>query len=347
MLFLIHPLSRKLYEATFLPRFHDAEWCKGSTPGFGLGRFRFESWLRSSGGGHFLLPLRIPHLSSPQLPPPAFLDAASSKARFLPPATIISMALRIHTAQATTRRDGGIACYGLSVSGTDVSEPAVHTEWGLCERGAKGDANAGANLAGLRAVLAGIEWYSANISKLPVGEQAVVYVDQAEAVSYIEQVRSRMLTGRRSPSKLEGGQRVDFTTTIRLRALLGKCRGLALSVYEPHDPREYQDALELAERSLVAELESSRGERAGEVELADLGKGLFRASGRYEVDALLVYCECKDFEITNAGRLGRYPVRCKHIFAAQQRLRMSGGPAAGVNRAAGREGGADYAGRTG
>lgn len=255
------------------------------------------------------------------------------------------MALRIYTAQATTRRDGGIACYGLVVRDDRAGDPATHTEWGPCERGAKAGASAGAELAGLRAALAGMEWYSANPARMPVGEQATVYVERAEAVSYIEQVRSRMLTGRRSPSKLEGGQSVDFTTTIRLRTLLGKCRGLALSVYEPHDPREYQDALELAERSLVAELEASRSARAGEVELADLGKGLFRASGRYKVDALLLQCGCKDFEITNAGRLGRYPVRCKHILAAQARM---GGPAApNVSQAVYGQGGTGHVGTFG
>lgn len=252
------------------------------------------------------------------------------------------MTLRIYTAQVSTRRDGGIACYGLSVSGRRGSEPSIHTEWGSCVRGAKAGTNAGAELAALKASLAGMEWYSANTSKLPVGEQAVVYVDRAEAVSYIEQARSRLLAGRRSPSKLEGGQSVDFTTTIKLRALLGKCRGLALKVYEPHDPHEHQDALELAERSLVAELESSRGARAGEVELLELGKGLFCASGRYEVDLLLLRCECKDFEITNAGRLGRYPVRCKHILAAQAWM---GCPAAAdTSRAVYGQGGADHVG---
>lgn len=229
------------------------------------------------------------------------------------------MVLRIYTAQTTTRRDGGIACYGLSVSGPHDSEPAIHTEWGPCERGAR----VVAELAGLRAALAGMEWYSANTARLPVGEQATVYVDRAEAVSYIEQARSRMLTGRRSPSKLEGGQSVDFTLSIRLRALLGKCTGLALSVYAPHDQEGPREALELAERSLVAELESSRRTRCGEVELADLGKGMFRASGGYEVDAVLLWCECKDFEINSAGTLGKYPVRCKHILAAQDLLGRS------------------------
>lgn len=88
-----------------------AEWCNGSTPGFELGRFRFESWLRSSGGGHFLLPLRIPHLS-PQVTAARLCGRCFVKGQI--PSSDFSANAR--TSRSPTRAGSAGIRYGVSIS---------------------------------------------------------------------------------------------------------------------------------------------------------------------------------------------------------------------------------------
>ena len=84
----------------------------------------------------------------------------------------------------------------------------------------------------------------------------------------------------------------------------------------------------------VAFLEEGRRERAKEVELQKIGRGLYRANGRYVVDAILGLCGCRDFEIHNGKKrkVGVPLVRCKHLIAAEQAeegVRNTGRPRAG------------------
>ena len=77
---------------------------------------------------------------------------------------------------------------------------------------------------------------------------------------------------------------------------------------------------EIPAKARVAVLEEGRRVRAKGVKLQKIGRGLYRANGRYVVDALLGFCGCRDFEINNGKKrkAGVPLVRCKHLIAAEK-----------------------------
>ncbi|MDP9475679.1 MAG: hypothetical protein M3R38_08315 [Actinomycetota bacterium] len=94
----------------------------------------------------------------------------------------------------------------------------------------------------------------------------------------------------------------------------------------PHRPEELavlagEVAGEISARARVAVLEESRTARAKEVRLEKIGRGLYRANGRYVVDVLFGFCGCRDFEVHNGKKRGKgraVVVRCKHLIAAEE-----------------------------
>lgn len=98
----------------------------------------------------------------------------------------------------------------------------------------------------------------------------------------------------------------------------------------PDCPEQSEELVALAEeatqeisaRARVAVLEEGRRERAMEVKLEKIGRGLYRANDRYVVDAILGLCGCRDFEIHNGRKRKKADlsliVRCKHLIAAEE-----------------------------
>ncbi len=86
-----------------------------------------------------------------------------------------------------------------------------------------------------------------------------------------------------------------------------------------------QAAKEILARARVAVLEGGRRERARDVKLERVGRGVYRANDRYLVDAIFGLCGCRDFERHNGGKKRQKKagvplvvVRCKHLIAAEE-----------------------------
>ncbi len=76
----------------------------------------------------------------------------------------------------------------------------------------------------------------------------------------------------------------------------------------------------------VAVLEEGRRERARDVKLERVGRGLYRANDRYLVDAIFGLCGCRNFKRHNGEKKRKKEepgvplvvVRCKHLIAAEE-----------------------------
>ena len=86
-----------------------------------------------------------------------------------------------------------------------------------------------------------------------------------------------------------------------------------------------QAAKEISAKARAAVLEEGRRERAKDVKLERVGRGLYRANDRYLVDAIFGLCGCRDFERHNGKKKRQkkagFPlvvVRCKHLIAAEE-----------------------------
>ncbi len=131
------------------------------------------------------------------------------------------------------------------------------------------------------------------------GEQVVVKTDSQLVV--------HQLTGQwavKAPTL-----RPLYRQAARLSRQLGRVRFRWI----PREQNEEADALSVA--AYVAEQERKRWERAASVTLEKVGAGQFVANGKYSVDTQAGTCTCPDFR----GRhTARYPIRCKHLLAAEQ-----------------------------
>lgn len=118
--------------------------------------------------------------------------------------------------------------------------------------------------------------------------------------------------------------------------LLSRFGALSALLWRPDTPEEAagfaplaaEAAAAISASARVALLEEGRRERAKGVALEKLGRGLYRANGRYVVDAIFSLCDCEDFVRTNRKKRreatrpavpsGARPfVRCKHLIAAE------------------------------
>ena len=67
-------------------------------------------------------------------------------------------------------------------------------------------------------------------------------------------------------------------------------------------------------------------ERASEVKLERVGRGLYRANGQYLGEVIFGLCGCRDFEMHNGKKKRKkgeagvpfVVVRCKHLIAAEE-----------------------------
>ena len=122
-------------------------------------------------------------------------------------------------------------------------------------------------------------------------------------------------------------------------ASLSRFGDLSEKWWQPGDPEGVGEtgglasraAQEISERARVAVWEECRRERARDVKLERVGRGLYRANDRYLVDAILGICGCRDFEMHNGKKRRKKEeeeagvplvvvvvVRCKHLIAAEE-----------------------------
>ncbi len=115
-------------------------------------------------------------------------------------------------------------------------------------------------------------------------------------------------------------------------ASLSRFGDLCVKWWRPSDPEGVgetgglapQAAKEISARARVAALEEGRRERARDVKLGRVGRGLYRANDRYLVDAIFGLCGCEDFERHNGKKKRKEAgvplvvVRCKHLIAADE-----------------------------
>ena len=117
-------------------------------------------------------------------------------------------------------------------------------------------------------------------------------------------------------------------------ASLSRFGDLSLEWWRPADPEGVgetgglpsQVAKEIFARARVAVLEEGRRERARDVKLEWVGRGVYRANERYLVDAIFGPCGCRDFERHNGKKKRKKEesgvpfvvVRCKHLIAAEE-----------------------------
>lgn len=186
---------------------------------------------------------------------------------------------------------GGIATYGFVVEDPEGTE--VLAGKGLAARGR--EQNATNNLAEYTAAIRALDRL---LGDGPPALQVLLHSD------------SRLLV-----NQLSGAWRVKSPGLVPLwreaRALMDHFPSGVTARWVPREENERADALSV--EAYVEVLEEERDARSGQVVLEDLGKGLFRANGRYLTDALFGRCDCPDFRRLNAGR---FRVRCKHLFAA-------------------------------
>ncbi len=105
-----------------------------------------------------------------------------------------------------------------------------------------------------------------------------------------------------------------------LRELVKRFPQLTLKLISPQENRR---AGQLAAAAYVAFQEDRRRERAAEVvdELQQVKAGIYLVGERYRVDLAAGTCTCPDFRRMHTER---YPIRCKHLLAAQQESQRSG-----------------------
>ncbi len=117
-------------------------------------------------------------------------------------------------------------------------------------------------------------------------------------------------------------------------ATLSRFGDLSVKWWRPADPEgmgetgglAWQAAKEISARARVVVLEEGRRERAKDVKLERIGRGLYRANDRYLVDAIFGLCGCRDFERHNGKKRRKkgeagvpfVVVRCKHLIAAEE-----------------------------
>lgn len=117
-------------------------------------------------------------------------------------------------------------------------------------------------------------------------------------------------------------------------ASLSRFGDLSVTGWRPADPEGVGEtgglasraAKEISARARVVVLEEGRRERAKDVKLERIGRGLYRANDRYLVDAIFGLCGCRDFERHNGKKRRKkgetgvplVVVRCKHLIAAEE-----------------------------
>jgi ribonuclease HI len=182
---------------------------------------------------------------------------------------------------------GGLATYGYVLFG---EQEVLHEGRGVAARGPEATNNV-AEYRGAIEALAAAQGYDAR--------QIILLSD------------SKLLV-----EQLNGNYRVR---SARIQPLWSKTLSLLNSFeshqasWVPREQNEHADALSV--QAYVETLEAERAERTKDVRLVYLGKGLYRANGRYTVDLVLRSCECPDFKKMNSAR---YKVRCKHLLRAQE-----------------------------
>jgi ribonuclease HI len=105
-----------------------------------------------------------------------------------------------------------------------------------------------------------------------------------------------------------------------LRELVKRFPQLTLKLISRQENRR---AGQLAAAAYVAFQEDRRRERAAEVvdELQRVKPEIYLVGERYKVDLAAGTCTCPDFRRMHTER---YPIRCKHLLAAQQESQRSG-----------------------
>lgn len=227
----------------------------------------------------------------PHGPPPRRVEAArGSMGHRADPHT---RPLRVYADGLCEPNPGGIGTFGFIV--LDPAGREVRAGKGLAARGREEGATN--NQAEYTAAIRALRWLlEGGHARAPV----VLHSD------------SRLLV-----NQLSGAWQVKSPAIRPLweeaRGLLARFTGGADALWVPREGNERADALSV--EAYVEVLEAERASRSGDVTLQDLGKGLFRANGRYLTDALFGTCDCPDFRRLNAGR---FTVRCKHLFAAER-----------------------------
>lgn len=202
------------------------------------------------------------------------------------------------------RNPGGIASYGFvarSAGGVVLRE-----EGGFLCRGAE----ASNNVAEYGGAIRALQWALGN------GYEAAEIVLHGDSRLLINQLSGEWAV--RSPNIRPLWQKT--------RALIERFRDVRL-VWVPREENEEANRLSVA--AYVEVLEAERRERAREVEIDPVGKGLFLAQGkarRYLVDAVSGLCPCRDYKEINKGRFlaeAGFSVRCKHLLAAEAQQQIT------------------------
>ncbi|MDP9484822.1 MAG: hypothetical protein M3Q49_03345 [Actinomycetota bacterium] len=126
----------------------------------------------------------------------------------------------------------------------------------------------------------------------------------------------------------------EGTLVKEVLASLSRFGDLWVKWWRPSDPEGVGEtgglasraAKEISARARVAVLEEGRRERARDVKLERVGRGVYRANERYLVDATFGLCGCRDFERHNGKKRRKkgeagvpfVVVRCKHLIAAEE-----------------------------
>jgi ribonuclease HI len=105
-----------------------------------------------------------------------------------------------------------------------------------------------------------------------------------------------------------------------LRELVKRFPQLTLKLISRQENRR---ASQLAAAAYVAFQEDRRRRRAAEIvdELQRIEAKIYLVGERYKVDLAAGTCTCPDFRRMHTER---YPIRCKHLLAAQQESKRSG-----------------------